>query len=186
MKYFIEFYFILLNFVNLPTIFCKSLSEKTYFQKQPLEMFIEISQNSQENTYVRVSFLIKLQARPATLLKKTLTQVFSCKFCEFSENNFFTEHLCTTASNIFISNSTNATCNLRFLQILVFKNTQLVLQLIFRATELRQRPKTHFSVTHKFSKKSRTVCSRAAFMRRFILFLLRADHFWSFSPLGKK
>ena len=161
MKYFIEFYFILLNFVNLPTIFCKSLSEKTYFQKQPLEMFIEISQ-------------------------KTLTQVFSCKFCEFSENNFFTEHLCTTASNIFISNSTNATCNLRFLQILVFKNTQLVLQLIFRATELRQRPKTHFSVTHKFSKKSRTVCSRAAFMRRFILFLLRADHFWSFSPLGKK
>ena len=35
-------------------------------------MFLEISQNSQENTCARVSFLIKLQALPATLLKKRL------------------------------------------------------------------------------------------------------------------
>ena len=34
------------------------------------KVFLEISQNSQENTCARVSFLIKLQARPATLLKK--------------------------------------------------------------------------------------------------------------------
>ena len=27
--------------------------------------------------------------RPATLLKKRLTQVFSCEFCEISENTFF-------------------------------------------------------------------------------------------------
>ena len=39
-----------------------------YSQKQPLEVFckknmlLEISQNSQENTCARVSFLIKLQA----------------------------------------------------------------------------------------------------------------------------
>ena len=32
------------------------------------KVFLEISQNSQENTYTRVSFLIKLQA-PATLQK---------------------------------------------------------------------------------------------------------------------
>ena len=41
-------------------------------------------------------FKIKLQAlglRPATLLKKTLTKVFSCEFCEIFKNNFFTEHL---------------------------------------------------------------------------------------------
>ena len=32
--------------------------------------------------------------RPATLLKKeTLAQVFSCEFCEFSKNTFFTKHL---------------------------------------------------------------------------------------------
>ena len=30
--------------------------------------------------------------------KETLTQVFSCEFCEISKNTFFTEHLWTTAS----------------------------------------------------------------------------------------
>ena len=29
--------------------------------------------------------------------KETLAQVFSCEFCEISKNNFFTEHLRTTA-----------------------------------------------------------------------------------------
>ena len=36
--------------------------------------------------------------RPATLLKKRLAQAFSCEFCEIFKNTFFTEHLCTTAS----------------------------------------------------------------------------------------
>ena len=36
--------------------------------------------------------------RPATLLKETLAQVFSCEFCEISKNTFFTEHLWATAS----------------------------------------------------------------------------------------
>ena len=30
--------------------------------------------------------------------KETQAQVFSCKFCEISKNNFFTEHLWTTVS----------------------------------------------------------------------------------------
>ena len=52
-------------------------------------MFLEISQNSQENTCVRLSFLITLQAWPATLLKKeTLAQVFSREICEISKNTF--------------------------------------------------------------------------------------------------
>ena len=63
-------------------------------------MFLKISQDSQENTYARVSFLIKLQAAPATLLKKILTRVFSSEFCEICKSNFFTEHLRTTASTI--------------------------------------------------------------------------------------
>ena len=49
------------------------------------KVFLEISQNSQENTCARVSFLIKLQ-------------VFSCEFCEISKNAFHIEHLRTTAS----------------------------------------------------------------------------------------
>ena len=46
-----------------------------YQQKQSPEVFLrnlEISQNSQENACARVSFLIKLQVWPATLLKKRL------------------------------------------------------------------------------------------------------------------
>ena len=34
------------------------------------KVFLKISQNSQENTCARVSFSIKLQAAPATLLKR--------------------------------------------------------------------------------------------------------------------
>ena len=32
---------------------------------------------------------------------ETLTQVFSCEFCEIFKNNFFTENLRTTASTMF-------------------------------------------------------------------------------------
>ena len=46
-------------------------------------MFLEISQNSQENTFARVSFLIKWQA-----WKETLAQVFSCEFYKISKNTF--------------------------------------------------------------------------------------------------
>ena len=42
-------------------------------------MFLEILQKLQENTWVRVSFLIKLH---------TPVQVFSCKFCKISKNTF--------------------------------------------------------------------------------------------------
>ena len=54
-------------------------------------MLLEISQNSQENTYTGVSFLIKLQ------LKNSGTGVF-CEFQEISKNTFFTEHTWVTAS----------------------------------------------------------------------------------------
>ena len=48
------------------------------------KVFLEILQNSQENTYARVSFLIKLQT-----WKKALAQVFSCEFCQISKNTFY-------------------------------------------------------------------------------------------------
>ena len=49
------------------------------------KMFLEISQNSQENTCSRVSFLIKLQAWGPELI--------SCEFCKTSKNTFLTKHL---------------------------------------------------------------------------------------------
>ena len=65
-------------------------------------VFLEISQNSQENTCARVSFLIKLQAEACNFIKKeTLAQVSSCEFCKISKNTFFIEHLRATASVSF-------------------------------------------------------------------------------------
>ena len=52
------------------------------------KLFLKISQNLQENTYAKVSFLIKLQAWACNFIKKeTLAQVFSYEFCEISKNN---------------------------------------------------------------------------------------------------
>ena len=50
-------------------------------------MFLEISQNSQENTCARASLLIKWQASGEKT--KTLTQDFPREFCEISKNTFF-------------------------------------------------------------------------------------------------
>ena len=62
------------------------------------KVFLEILQNSQENS-ARVSFLIKLQVLVCNFIKKeSLAQVFPFEFCKISKNNFFTEHLRTTAS----------------------------------------------------------------------------------------
>ena len=51
------------------------------------KVFLEISQNSQENTSTSVSLLIKMQV-PASacnfIKKETLAQVFSFEFCEIS------------------------------------------------------------------------------------------------------
>ena len=60
---------------------------------------LKISQNSQENTCDRDSFIIKLQVKACNFIKKeTLAQVFSCEFCEIPKSIFFTEHFWVTPS----------------------------------------------------------------------------------------
>ena len=55
--------------------------------------FLKISQNLQENTCVRVSFLIKLQGEACNFIKKeTLVQMFLCEFCKIFKDTFFIEH----------------------------------------------------------------------------------------------
>ena len=49
------------------------------------KVFLQISQNSQENTCARVYFLIKLQACNF-IEKETLAQMLCCEFCEISKN----------------------------------------------------------------------------------------------------
>ena len=51
-------------------------------------MFLEISENSEENTCARVSFL-----------KKRLSQVFSCDYAKFLRTAFFPQHLRASASD---------------------------------------------------------------------------------------
>ena len=53
-------------------------------------MFLEISQNSQENTCARGVFLTQAFSP---------TQVFSCEIYEISKNTFYTEHLQKAASD---------------------------------------------------------------------------------------
>ena len=85
-------------------------------------MLLEISQNSQENTCARVSFLINLQkfshiwTKNGEILRislysvripekacnfietEILTQDICCKLCEISKNTIFTEHRWVIAS----------------------------------------------------------------------------------------
>ena len=59
----------------------KEKKEEAVIQRCSVKkVFLEISQNSQENTCARVFFFIK---------KETLAQVFSCEFCEISKNTFY-------------------------------------------------------------------------------------------------
>ena len=53
------------------------------------KVLLKFTQNSQENTLARVSYLIKLQVSACNFIKKeTLAQVFSCEFCEILKNTY--------------------------------------------------------------------------------------------------
>ena len=66
------------------------------------KLFLKISQCSQENICVELSFLIKLQViRPAALLKRDSNTNVSCEYCEIFRNTYFEEHLQTAAFEIF-------------------------------------------------------------------------------------
>ena len=56
--------------------------------------FLEILQNSQENTSSRFYFLIK---------KEILTEMFSCEFCKISKNTFFHRVPLVVASEPFMT-----------------------------------------------------------------------------------
>ena len=54
------------------------------------KLFLEILQNSYENTCARVSFFNKVVGAACNFIKiEILAQVFSCEFYEISKNTFF-------------------------------------------------------------------------------------------------
>ena len=76
------------------------LSEAVSQRCSVKKVFLEISQNSQENTCARVSFLINF------IIKEILTQVFSCEFCEISKNTFSYRAPPVTASELYCLKAT--------------------------------------------------------------------------------
>ena len=71
--------------IPIEKLFDEAATESVLSEK----VFLNISQNSQENTCARVSFLIKLQDSACSFIKReTLVQMFSCEFCEISKNTF--------------------------------------------------------------------------------------------------
>ena len=74
----------------LPYIFFLTRSQEAVAQTRSVKkMFLEISQNSQENTCAKVYFLIIANVACNFIKKETLAQVFSCEFCEIYKNTFF-------------------------------------------------------------------------------------------------
>ena len=57
------------------------------------KVFLKISQNSQGNTCVRVSLLIKLQTSGNVIKRETLAHVIPYELCEIFMNTFFIEHI---------------------------------------------------------------------------------------------
>ena len=68
----------------------KSLQSTTIIIK--CDNYHKVRRNAVD-TCGKVSFLIKFQARPEAVYKRTPSQVFSCEFWDIFKKNFFAEHL---------------------------------------------------------------------------------------------
>ena len=85
------------TFQPLLTIFEKTRSShrRCSVRKGVLRNFAKFTGNC-----ARVSFFNRVEAEACNFIKQeTLAQVFSCEFCEISNNTFFAEHLRATASD---------------------------------------------------------------------------------------
>ena len=70
-------------------------------------------------------FLIKLQFwGPATLLKKTSTQLLSWETWKLFKSNYFEEHLWTSASKLYLKRDSNMVFSCEFCDL--FRNTYFV------------------------------------------------------------
>ena len=93
--------FVYFEIIILPciSILTEAVAQRCYVKN----VFLEISQNSQENTCARVSVLIKLQASGLHFIKiETLGQVFSVNFAKFLRTPFLKKNLRGTAQTFRI------------------------------------------------------------------------------------
>ena len=75
------------------------------------KVFLEISQNSQKNTWARALLLIKLQTETCNFIKKeTLTKVFSVNFAKFPRTPFLTYPVAASVVNKIFHKMRNEFC----------------------------------------------------------------------------
>ena len=126
------------------------------------KVFLKISQNPQENTCARVSFLIKLQASACLhqasgirhvcnfIKKQILAQVFSCEFCEIFKNTIFYRTPPVAASELHYSFDWDYIwINWRpnfFLLLLLFWNKFETIRLYYKKDNQKFK---HFRITKK-------------------------------------
>ena len=101
------------------------------------KVFLEISQNSQENTYSRASFLIKLQASACNFIKnEALVQLFSCEFYEICKTTFSCRITSVAASEeiteVKLLNVKRGTDLKQILIITLAENTKLKFNKLFK------------------------------------------------------
>ena len=85
----------LISFVSEQLFFITGTYKSSYRRYSIKNLFLKVSQYSQENIYDGVS-LIKLQAfRAATILER---EPSTGKYCKIFKSSYFEEHLRTTAS----------------------------------------------------------------------------------------
>ena len=132
----------MLTYDNLANLGSAEAVARRCFVKK---VFLKISQNSQENTCARVSFLIKSQAEACNFIKKeTMAQVFSYEFCEISKNTFSHRKL---PDDCFSISQGNPSSKLFLLTNLWVDSIQ------FRAHHKKSKKinKSHSTITKKFN-----------------------------------
>ena len=71
--------------------------------------------------FTKFSFFNKVVGLSLNFIKReTLAQIFSCEFCEISENIFFTEHLRATASFFHVSNGSKKHLEFKIMTLVNF------------------------------------------------------------------
>ena len=83
--YFYDVFIAFSRFLFQQNCLSRSIHQRCSIKK----VFLRISQNSQENFCVKISFLVKLQAEPATLLKRILWhRCYAVNFAKFLRTYF--------------------------------------------------------------------------------------------------
>ena len=139
-------------------------------------VFLKISQNSQINTFVRVSFLIKLQAWGCK--KETLAQVLACAFCEIFKNTPFhrTPLMAASIRGMVYSNIWLYEAHFSSWQVTPFKGIRL------KAIDKSQEKLSHLLNTNTRTLYNRIRCAQLWCIRNWVLEALKIQD--SFSTLS--